>query len=240
MRCIPPSMVAFVVVAVSLGTRLWLRLSLVWPALLWVSVRAIRRVDPRVVRLRDPVPLARRLLSWGVVASGIAVTIAVLTAGEGKASAKPGTQSSTPGADRSLMDGERNTGKAGIPSVVSVIPFEMPSSSPAGGERRPLEAGQTPPRHSRFFDPLLIFTEQPLSSVYAYPLREPSGVVIEIKGIPEPLLSSERLVGRDERVLGVKRRSTGSVVRYIVYLSTPVQKIVTEHEGNVVMVYPVE
>lgn len=232
-----PTLLTLLHGTVSVGKRLGSRLSPVRPRLIRLPGRLLRRMDPRVVRLRDPVPLIRRVLSWGVAASGLVITVALLTAGEGSASAKAGT------ASLARSEGRSNTHWDPIaekPVEAGSVPEGAAGKPLARSESRLGMEGKHASRSPRFFDPLLVFTEQPLSSVRAYPLRDPVGIVVDIHGIPEPLLAWEKLVGPDERILGVKRRSTSGGVRYIIYLSTPVQKIETEYEGNVVMVYPVE
>jgi hypothetical protein len=234
MRRILPTLIASLLRQVYEYKRLLSRFSPFWPAFLRGARRGLSLVDPRVVRLRDPVPLPRRLLTWAVAGSGLLVTIAVLTAGEGSASAGPGETSASSVSAPSTVEGEA------LPASVDPVTGAASSTSMQSSEENAALSAKAEARHLRFYDPLLIFTEHPPSSVCAYPLLAPAGIVVDIYGIPDPLLSSEQLVSRDERILAVKRRSTTSGVRYIISLSTPVRKINTEHEGNVVMVYPVE
>jgi hypothetical protein len=117
-------------------------------------------------------------------------------------------------------------------------PFEEKTVEEARANALPTEETDLP-RHPRFFDPILVFTEAVPERASAYPLADPTGVVVDLKGVPEPLEPVTSAVGEDDRIRAVKRRVTGQGLRYVIRLSTPVKRVEIESEGRVVMVYPV-
>jgi hypothetical protein len=94
------------------------------------------------------------------------------------------------------------------------------------------------PKSSKFYDPLYVFFDSEVESVTAYPLASPPGLVVDLKGTPEPTIEPDRFVGKDDRIRFIKRRVTPSGIRYIIGLTTPIKRIKTFKEGNVVMVFP--
>jgi hypothetical protein len=84
-----------------------------------------------------------------------------------------------------------------------------------------------------------VFTGTAPTRVAAYPLASPPGIVIDLEGVPEPEEPASTLVGEDDRIRSVRRRSTERGLRYIIAIETPVTRLEVEHEGEVVIVTPI-
>ena len=189
-----------------------------------LASRALRRIDPRTVRVRDT---RRRSRLW------IAVPLlgAVLVAGAAALA--------TTGSDE----------ETGVDAAAPTEPRPDKSSYAAVANREPAEDGvapsaddppEPPSRHPKFHDPFYVFTEGEVAGVTAYPLADPPGIVVNLNGAPEPTSAPESMVGEDSRVRAIRRRVTNKGVRYVLGITIPVKRIDVLHEGSVVIVTPVK
>lgn len=180
--------------------------------------RAVRNLDPRIVRFRDPGPRVRLWIGIAVVSSALVAGAAALAAtGRGD----PGEATKT-AAHRALPP----------------EPEHAPNSRNADGptnKARPLAD-----HHPNFHDPIYVFTEGPVADVSAYPMADPPGVVVNLDGAPEPNAAPGSMVGEDSRIRAIRRRVTDQGLRYVVGLTIPVKRIEVLHEGNVVIVTPIK
>jgi hypothetical protein len=176
------------------------------------------------VRLRDPRPRLRRGIALIVIAAGVLIGAATLAATS--TSSSPFEQKSTPsvGDDASTPHaaGETTTRSPVAPSITKTV-----------------KSAEKPPRDARFHDPYYVFTEGPVDGVDAYPLADPPGIVVNLRGATLPSGSADELVGSDPRVRAVRRRATADGLRYILRVTTPIKRIEVTHEGNVVIVAPI-
>jgi hypothetical protein len=137
-------------------------------------------------------------------------------------------------ASRSGGPEETAPGRVAAAPVLSVAPAPIPIRAPAA-EPAPV----APARHPRFHDMYYVFTWVPPSRVTAYPLANPPGIVIDLEGVPEPEEPPVALVGEDDRIRSIRRRTTSQGLRYVIGIETPVSRVEVEHEGGVVIVTPV-
>ncbi len=185
---------------------------------------AIRALDPRIVRLRDPRRYPPRLT--GALVLGAILVVGAVAFG-------------------ATRRGSKNQILPGPPLEP---PLEKPKRQaitktllvPPDAQEAEIETEKEIARHPRFFDPVYIFTENPVEQVAAYPLASPPGVVVDLMETPEPEGVPSQFVGEDDRVRAVRRRTTARGLRYIVGLTTPVRRIEVVHDGNVVMIFPTE
>jgi hypothetical protein len=190
-----------------------------------LALRMLRRLDPRLVRLTNPRRHPDRRLLAVLLIGGLSI---------GGAAAIAATR------EGDVQDGNY----AEYEVQTAPDKKEEPEPSPLRrGPRKPFgdaEVSLFPleERHPRFHDPIYVFTDEPARAASAYPLADPPGVVVDIEGSPEPDSEAMAMVGKDDRIKLVRRRMTATGIRYIIRLSTPVTKIETEHEGNVVIVSP--
>ena len=187
--------------------------------LLCFAGRGLRRVDPRVVRFKRP----RRFPKWVMTVQIVVVVLAACVVA---------TAAVLPGEDKRTVseDGFVEMEQAFTTQVSEVKPTEIDDALP------PREKSER--KNSRFYDPVYVFLESEVESVTAYPLASPPGIVIDLKGTPEPSIAPEEFVGKDSRIRAVRRRVTSSGIRYVIGLTTPIKRIETLKEGNVVMVFP--
>lgn len=193
-----------------------------------LAARKLRRLDPRIARLYDPRPGPDRRIVAVLLLAGLTVAGAAAIAATG--------------AKSNEADGIQPRRLA---SEIDHQAFEVPRPEPPpplpSGDREDdaRHDAQTPERHPRFYDPIYVFTEEPARAATAYPLADPPGVVVNLEGTSAPQADPLEMVGKDDRILAVKRRQTAEGIRYIIRISTPVKRIETEHEGNVVIILPI-
>lgn len=196
------------------------------------SIRAVpgllRRLDPRIVRVTDPGRPPGRGLIAVLLVTGLTVAGAAAIAATGRDSRSDRHSRS----DDTLDDNSRDLRKAPISPGTSARP------SPNTEELVEARRASIAKRPKNFYDPIYVFTDAPALVATAYPLADPPGLVVNIEGIPEPEAAAQAMVGQDDRIKAVRRRVTANGVRYIIKLSTPVRRIETVHEGNVVMIAP--
>jgi len=200
--------------------------------ILWVKNR-----DPRIVRLRelpstDASPMPRRVVI-GLLIGGLLAIGAVAV-----------------GATRDRVGGETvpiQTAQPGPvrrdPTAGSAAPLRQktvkgPVAKPISHKKEVAEPLPPKPLHPRFFDPVYVFSPEPISHASAYPLANPPGLVVDLSGVGEPAGTPGQFVGADDRIQSVRRRVTPRGVRYIIILSTPLSRIETFQDGDVVMIFP--
>jgi hypothetical protein len=177
-----------------------------------VAARLGKFVDPRTVRLRDPRPKARMWI--GLAAAGVVLV--------GGAAALAANGRSTPESPPLDVLSSTPTSDALVRSVETA---RLPAPEPGA-------------RHPYFFDPIYVFTETPATAATAYPMADPPGVVVNLVGTLEPAGSPASMVGQDSRIRAVRRRATADGLRYVIGMTTPIERIEIEHEGNVVLIFP--
>jgi len=185
--------------------------------------RMLGRLDPRVVRLRDPSEHLRRRMV--IVAAAVGLVLAATatfaaTRGDG------GNTATIPEPTAKPVD------------ISSDDPDLQSPSEPPPASIEPVEAKARRP--ANFYDPIYVFTDEPASRVGAYPMADPPGLVVNVEGIPEPVGDAPSMVGEDDRVRSVRRRSTPSGVRYVIGLTFAVRRIEIIHDGNVVIIAPIK
>ncbi len=179
------------------------------------------RLDPRVVRLRDPRRYPRRL-SAAILLGIVLVLGAVSVAATRKGSKKqilPEPLEPPPERPRKQ-----------IITKTMLVPPENPDPT--------IEGKRIETRHPRFFDPVYVFTDNPVERVSAYPLASPPGIVVDLIGATEPTGDASDFVGKDDRVRAVRRRNTAQGLRYIIGLTTAIRRIEIVYEGQVAMIFP--
>lgn len=180
-----------------------------------------RRLDPRVVRLRDPRRYSPRILAVFFLGAALVAGAVSLAATRGEAPPEsPGKPSSTYELEKPRF--ETGTAPAPPPAARSI--------------RRAPGAAK---KHPRFFDPFYVFSDEAIEGASAYPLLNPPGIVIDLKGLAEPEAGAEKLVGQDDRIRVVRRRATSQGLRYIIGIAQPVRRVEVICEGGVVMVFPI-
>jgi hypothetical protein len=181
----------------------------------------LSRFDPRVVRLSDPKRYSPRLIAS--LSLGAALVIGAVSL----AAARRG--SSRESAIQQDLIPEHPTRQM-IAEAASVEPDLVNTVGTTGVDAK---------RHPRFYDPLYVFADEPVEGVSVYPLLNPPGIVVDLKGIAEPEGKASEFVGEDDRIRAVKRRATKQGLRYVIGIITPVKRVEIVHEGNVVMIFPV-
>ncbi|MCP4599747.1 MAG: hypothetical protein GY847_04275 [Proteobacteria bacterium] len=185
-------------------------------------ITCVRRLDPRVVHLRDPrrfpSQLTSAMLLGGALAIG-AVSFAATNRGS-KEAVIPGPP-----------DPPQERPKRQIITKTDLVLPEIKQKK----ENKKLSTQ----KHPRFYEPIYVFTDEPVERVSAYPLANPPGVVVDLVGVPEPDGKATQFVGEDDRIRAVRRRTTTHGLRYVIGLTTSVRRINVIHEGQVVMVFPV-
>ncbi|MFO8074303.1 MAG: hypothetical protein R6V85_20770 [Polyangia bacterium] len=189
----------------------------------WVAAgRMLERVDPRAVRMRDAAPRGRRLLV-GAAAGALALAVGAAAL----ALAVGGEPESAPGKAPAV----------GPAAIETADRDDVEAKSPIAAEKNP-DGPRSAARHPRFHDPFYVFTAGEVSSVSAYPLASPPGLVVNLEGAPEPERPAVEMVGKDDRVRAVRRIVTGEGLRYAIRTSTRMRRIEVIHEGEVVIVVP--
>lgn len=192
---------------------------------LWVAAgRLLERVDPRAVRMRDAAPRGRRLLI-GAAAGALALAAgaaALALADSGEPGTAPRKAPAAGPAPATIEKPDRD---------------EVEAKGPIAAEKNPAEP-RSAARHPRFHDPFYVFTAGEVSSVSAYPLASPPGLVVNLEGAPEPERPAGEMVGDDGRVRAVRRIVTADGLRYAIRTSTRIRRIEVIHEGDVVIVIP--
>ncbi|MBN2717341.1 MAG: hypothetical protein JXX14_15920 [Deltaproteobacteria bacterium] len=89
-----------------------------------------------------------------------------------------------------------------------------------------------------FYNPFYVFTQTGASEVNAYPLADPPGIVVDVPGMREPDAPAADMIGKDDRVVGVRRLVTSKGLRYIIRLNQSIKRIKSTTEGNVITVSP--
>ncbi len=180
----------------------------------------VGRLDPRVVRLRDPRRYPRRL-SAAILLGIVLVLGAVSVAATRKGSKKQILPEP--------LEPPPERPKKQIITKTTLVPPEDPDTAIEENDEK---------RHPRFFDPVYVFTDDPVQRVSAYPLASPPGIVVDLIGATEPTGDATDFVGKDDRVRAVRRRNTAQGLRYIIGLTTPIRHIDVVYEGQVAMIFP--
>lgn len=194
----------------------------------------LRKLDPTVVRFRNPRRFPRWVMGAGIAGGFLLVCFAAVAA----AIPKPEIDAHSNGTDDNPQDVEKHS------TFETVQPKGFAESvskpKPKNSEDiEPEEQIEPQLKKSEFYDPVYVFFEGDVQNVTAYPLASPAGIVVDLHGTPEPALEASELVGQDPRIRSLKRRVTTSGIRYIIGLSTPIERVEIFTEGNVAMVFPV-
>jgi len=190
-----------------------------------LASRALHRVDPRTVRVRD---YKRRSRLW----LAIPLLGAVLVAG---AAALAATGGEEPIEGEAVAPAEPPPAAGPYSSAATREPAEPKEPVPSADERP-----EPRPVHPNFHDPFYVFTEGEVAEVSAYPLADPPGLVVNLDGAPEPTATPESMVGKDSRVRAIRRRVSDRGVRYVLGVTIPIKRIEVLHEGSVVIITPVK
>ena len=107
------------------------------------------------------------------------------------------------------------------------------------GESDPLAKGnETTAAQADFYNPFYVFTNTGAKAVSAYPLADPPGIVVDVHGVRKSDASPEEMVGKDDRVVGVRRLVTSKGLRYIIRTSQSIKRIKSQMDGNIITVSP--
>jgi hypothetical protein len=186
----------------------------------------IGSLDPRIVQLRDPTTNSHRTIAATILSAVLAISAVSVAATRDEATPKRPSDPPQP----SRPKPERQ--------IITNTAIEIPTAFIE--EQIVANAVKTavPKRHPRFFDPVYVFSGTEVHNVSAYPLANPPGIVVDLEGTPEPTDSAHEHVGKDDRILSVRRRVTNRGLRYILKVSTPIKRLEVVHEGNVTMIFP--
>ena len=183
---------------------------------------AVGMLDPRIVRLREPRSRSPMMIAMAALAILLAIGAVSLASAK---SAPAGGQS--PVAAAKIVKAPSLADSQAIPKADDQV------------RKKNAPKKKATKKKARFYDPFYVFSETVIEGVAAYPLSDPPGIVVDLKGAAEKEGDVSNLVGTDDRIKSVRRLPTNSGLRYIIAVSTPLKRIELFHEGGVAMIFPV-
>ena len=117
-------------------------------------------------------------------------------------------------------------------------PGNVSEGSDTAESSRLAKESETTAAQADFYNPFYVFTHNGAKAVSAYPLADPPGIVVDVHGVRKADASPEEMVGKDDRVVGVRRLVTSKGLRYIIRTSQSIKRIKSQMDGNIITVSP--